>query len=183
MLHDLEWLPKAQGWDPRPTLHDLERLPKRTRIGPPNPSRFGAVPQKDKNGTPQLFTIWWLFLSSRLTTDFLLLCHLHSAVGRSQGFPPGVAAPNPSLFGVAPPPFTILEWLPKRTRIGPPQPFTIWSGSPKGQRWDAPTLVFCEFVPSGLGFLGSYAGRSCENTNSSACGLSVSLSLPRLGFL
>ena len=39
-----------------PALHDLDRLPKTTRVAPPSPSRPG--PQKDKDGTPQLFTIW-----------------------------------------------------------------------------------------------------------------------------
>ena len=33
--------PQLQGWDP-PTLHGLEWLPTRTRMGPPNPARFGG---------------------------------------------------------------------------------------------------------------------------------------------
>ena len=138
--------------------------PKWTRIGPPNPSRFGAATQLDKDGTrptlhvlerfpngqgldPQPFTTWRVFLSRKLTADFLLpnsaykMCHLHQAVGRSRGslFSP---APKKRLH---PPPFHDLGRLPngqgKRTRVAPPQPFTIWSGSHMDQDWTPQTFT------------------------------------------
>ena len=128
-LHDLApqpftiWSghPNGQGCTPQ-TLDDLERLPIGQGFAPPppaNPSRFGAALAKDKDWTPQPFTIWsgsqtdedgpplqpftiwsgsqmdkdwtppqpftiWrVFLSRKLTADFLLpnsvytMCHLH----------------------------------------------------------------------------------------------------------
>ena len=53
----MERLPKRTRIGP-PTLHDLSRSPKGQGWDPPNPSRFGVAPQKDKDGTPQPFTIW-----------------------------------------------------------------------------------------------------------------------------
>ena len=172
-----------------PTLHILERPPKRTRMGPLNSSRFVVAPQKDKDGTPpQPFTFWsgppkgqgWHPPTLHdLAADFLLpnsaykICHSPEAVGRSRGSPflapkrtrigppePFTTwsgspkgqgwdtPPNPSRLGVAfqkdkdvtTPTFHILERPPKRTRMGPPQPFTFWSGPPTGQGWDPPTL-------------------------------------------
>ena len=54
-LDDLERLPIGQGFappPPPPTLHDLERLLQKTKIGPPNPSRFGAVLRRTRMGPP-----------------------------------------------------------------------------------------------------------------------------------
>ena len=110
--------PKGQGLDP-PTLHDLKWRPKRTRIGPTNPSRLGVAPQKDKD--------WILHDLER---------------------PPKMARigpPNPSRLGVAPQkdkdwtpqPFTTWSCSPKRQGWDP-QPFTTWNCASKGQGWDAP---------------------------------------------
>ena len=142
--------------------------PQKDKV-PWDPQHFTIWSSSPKErGCAQPFTIWRLFPSRRLTADFLLphsactMCHLHCAVGRSPSVDSsgtGVAPPNPSRFGALPkrtrtglpqpstispegqgfiwPPPTLfdLEWPPKRTRI-----VTIWNGSPKRQRWDAPTL-------------------------------------------
>ena len=87
---------------PLPTLHDLEWPPKRTRIGPPNPSRFAATPEKDRDGTHEAFTIWRLF-------PFRNLTNLDGSTDR----------------GCTSQPFTKRSGS-QRTRIAPFQPFTIW---------------------------------------------------------
>ena len=48
--------------------------------------------------------------------------------------------PQPSSFrqGLHPPNPHDLERPPKWTRVGPPQPFTTWSGHPNGQGFDPP---------------------------------------------
>ena len=92
-LHDLDGSSKGEGWD-FPTLHDLQWRPTGTRLGPPQPL---AAPQKDKDWTPQPFTIWRLFLSGRLTDQILLVkcaIYIRSA---DVGLPPAQPHRKPNL--------------------------------------------------------------------------------------
>ena len=112
------------------TLHDLDLsgspflAPKWTRIGPPNPSRFGAPPQKDKDWTPQPFTTW-------------RSGHLHGKDWTPQPFTTWSGSPKGQ--GVA---------HPNRTRIGnPPNPSRFGAALPKGQGLDPPTLHDLAAIP------------------------------------
>ena len=58
---------------PPPTLHDLERLlQKDIKDWTPQPFTIWSGSQMDKDWTPQPFTTWRVFLSRKLTADFLL---------------------------------------------------------------------------------------------------------------
>ena len=126
-----------QGLHP-PTLHDLEHPPKRTRIGPANPSRLGVAPQKDKDWTRQPFTTW----SGSPKGQGLDPPTLHDLERLSKRTRMG--PPNPSRLGVAPQ--KDKDWTPpnpsrlgvalQKDKDGTPQPFTTWSGAPKGQGLD-----------------------------------------------
>ena len=86
-LHDLERLLQKEGLHPPNTIRsgsqmDKDWTPQPFTIWsgsqmdkdwtPPNPSRFGAVPKWTRIGRPQPFTTWRVFLSRKLTADFLL---------------------------------------------------------------------------------------------------------------
>ena len=87
----------------------------------PNPSRFGAAPKNGQGLDPR--TLHLHDFERLLNGQGLDPPTLHDLERLLQKVAP--PPPNPSRFGAAP------KW----TRIGPPQPFTIWSGSQMDKDW------------------------------------------------
>ena len=112
-LHDLERLPNGQGLGPQPVTiwsgsckrhqHDSERFSNGQGLDPPNPSRFGAVPKLTRVGPPQPFTTWRVFLSRKLTADFLLPKSAEKNVPFALGCRPISSLRKPTISSDTPP--------------------------------------------------------------------------------